>query len=119
MAYVSLMKDNELIRGDSSDINMFSTDLAADLSVDWSASYTIADTLESLTPLVSRPLPLNDGTDGTPANSSFVHQILPSESAILTPNKKYFVSIEIKNPAINYNAEVAQYKLKILPQGVL
>ena len=119
MAYKSLMKDDELIRGDSSDINMFSTDMADDLSVDWSATYTIAETLEDATPIVSRALPLNDGTDGTPANSAFVHQILPSESEGLTIGVKYHVSIQISNPVIGYNAEVAQYKLKIKPQGVL
>jgi hypothetical protein len=38
---------------------------------------------------------------------------------MLEPGKKYWVTIEIKNDSIQYNAEVAQYKLKILPQGVL
>jgi len=116
--YKSLMKDDDLVRGTSSDIYMFSTDMAQDLS-DWEATYTIAETLEDPNPIVRRALPLNDGTDGTPENSAFVFQILPHESNILTPGKKYWVSIEIKNDAIQYNAEVAQYKLKILPQGVL
>ena len=113
------MKDDELIRGDSSDINMFSTDMASDLSVDWSATYTIAVALEDNAPIVSRALPLNDGTDGEVANSAFVHQILPSESILLTAGEKYYVTIQISNPTIDYNSEVAQYKLKIKPQGVL
>jgi len=118
MAYKSLMKDDDLVRGTSSDINMFSTDMADDLT-GWEARYTIAETLENDTPIIDRALPLNDGTDGTPVNSAFVHQILPHESLVLEPNKKYWVSIEIKNDSIQYNAEVAQYKLKILPQGVM
>ena len=118
MAYKSLIRDDELIRGTSSDINMFSTDMAEDLT-GWEATYTISETLEDVNPIIRRDLPLNDGTDGTPANSSFVHQILPSESSVLIPNNKYWVSIEIRNPSLNYNAEVAQYKLKIKPQGVL
>ena len=117
--YKSLMKDDELIRGDSSDINMFSTDMADDLSVDWEASYTIATSLENDTPIISRALPLNDGTDGEPANKYFVFQILPSESVQLEAGTKYYVTVQIKNDSINYNAEVAQYKLKIKPQGVL
>ena len=117
--YKSLMKDDELIRGDSSDINMFSTDMADDLSADWSASYTIATELESATPIIERDLPLNDGTDGTPANSAFVHQIQPEESVLLPADVKYWVTIQISNPTIGYNAEVAQYKLKIKKQGVL
>ena len=118
MAYKSLMKDDDLIRGTSSDINMFSTDMAEDLSA-WTATYTIAETLEDNNPIISRALPLNDGSDGSPENSAFVHQILPHESNILAPNMKYWVTIEIRNDAIQYNAEVAQYKLKILPQGVM
>jgi hypothetical protein len=117
--YKSLMKDDDLVRGTSSDINMFSTDMTEDLSVGWEATYTIAETLEEANPIIRRALPLNDGTDGTPANSAFVHQILPHESQMLEPGKKYWVTIEIKNDSIQYNAEVAQYKLKILPQGVL
>jgi len=119
MAYKSLMKDDELVRGASSDINMFSTDMTSDLSVDWEANYTIAEALEDPNPIISRALPLNDGTDGTPAGSAFVHQILPHESSILTPGTKYWVAVEIKNNSIQYNSEVAQYKLKILPQGVM
>ena len=118
MAYKSLMSDDDLIRGTSSDINMFSTDMTDDLT-GWVATYTIALELEDSNPLVSRLLPMNDGTDGTPANSAFVHQILPHESEILTAGQKYWVTIEIKNVTIDYNAEVVQYKLKVKPQGVL
>ena len=119
MAYKSLMKDDELIRGESSDINMFSTDMADDLSQDWSATYTIAESLEDASPIVSRALPLNDGSDGEPANKYFVHQITPEESILLTADTKYWVTIQISNPVIGYNAEVAQYKLKVKKQGVL
>ncbi len=118
MAYKSLMNDDELIRGDSSNITMFSTDITSDL-IGWEATYTISGQLEDAAPIIRRDLPFNDGTDGTPANSSFVHQILPSESSILSPGIKYWVTIEIRNMALNYNVEVAQYKLKILPQGVI
>ena len=119
MGYKSLMKDDELIRGDSSDINMFSTDMADDLSEDWEAFYTIAIELESATPIISRALPLNDGTDGTVAGSAFVHQITPEESVLLTADTKYWVTIQITNSTIGYNSEVAQYRLKIKKQGVL
>lgn len=119
MAYKSLMKDDDLIKGDSSDINMFSTDMADDLSVNWSASYTIAENLGDALPIVARDLPLNDGSDGEPANKYFVHQITPTESGSLTAGNKYWVTIQITNDVIGFNAEVAQYKLKIKEQGVL
>ncbi len=118
MAFKSLMKDDDIIQGDSSDINTFSTDMASDLSVGgWTASYTIAETLGAA-PIVARVLPLNDGTDGEPANSSFVFQILPSESAILTIGTKYWVTVQITNASIDYNGEIVQYKLKVRAQGV-
>lgn len=119
MAYKSLMKDDEIIQGDSSDINMFSTDMATDLSVGgWSASYTISESLGAA-PIVSRSLPLNDGTDGEVANKYFVFQILPAESEGLTVGTKYWVTVQITNASIDYNAEVVQYKLKVRAQGVL
>ena len=43
MAYKSLMKDDDLVRGTSSDINVFSTDMTEDLT-GWEANYTIAET---------------------------------------------------------------------------
>ena len=119
MAYKSLMKDNEIIQGDSSDINMFSTDMADDLSIGgWSASYTIAETLGAV-PIVARALPLNDGTDGAVENSSFVFQILPGESAMLTIGTKYWVTVQITNTNIDYNSEIVQFKMKVKAQGVL
>jgi len=115
--YISLITDGVLVQGDSSDITMFNTSLANDLSTGWSARYTIS-VKRGDTPLVLRDLPLNDGTEGETPNTFFVHQILPAESAILTPGTKYDVSIQVTNTSLNYNAEIAQFKLKILPQGV-
>jgi len=118
--YNSLINDGVLIQGSSSDITLFSTDMDSDLSENWEARYTIRESFDvSIPPLVERDLPLYVGDEETPANSAFVHQIIPSESAILEPGKKYIVSIQIKNDNITYSEEVAQFKLKILPQGVL
>lgn len=118
MAYESLIEDTEIIQGDSSEITMFGTQTGDDLSTGWTAAYTISTALGEA-PVVQRALPLNDGTEGEVANTYFVHQILPSESAQLTVGEKYWVAIEISNPSINYNGEVAQYKLKVKPQGVV
>jgi len=64
-------------------------------------------------------LPLNDTViQEVPIYGGFVHQIQPDESALLQAGKKYFVSIQIKNDSIGYSGEVAQFKLKIKPQGV-
>lgn len=117
--YTSLISDGELIQGDSSDITIFSTDMAEDLSGgDWEAKYTIRESFETA-PIVEKALPLNDNvSQGVPINGGFVHQILPADSELLTPNKKYMVSIQISNASIGYNAEVAQFKLKIKNQGV-
>jgi hypothetical protein len=116
--YESLIDDGVLVQGTSSDITMFSTSMTSDLSGgDWVASYTISEK-RGETPIIQRLLPLNDGTEGETPNTYFVHQILPSESSQLPAGMKYDVTIEIKNDSIGYNDEVAQFKLKILTQGV-
>lgn len=117
--YKSLITDGELIQGDSSEINLFQTDMATDLSGGiWQASYTIRETYDT-PPVIERSLPLNDSEiEGIPVNGCFVHQILASESALLDPSKKWLVSIQIVNGDLGYSGEVAQFKLKIKPQGV-
>ena len=50
---------------------------------------------------------------------NFIFQILPTDSEILEVGKKYQVAIEIKNESLNFNVEVAQFKLKILPQYIV
>ena len=117
--YNTLINDGELIQGDSSDITLFFTDMAVDLSGgNWEARYTIRESFE-VAPVVERPLPLNtEVIQDIPVNGCFVHQVLSSESALLTPSKKYIVSIQIKNDTTGYSGEIAQFKLKIKPQGV-
>jgi len=115
--YKSLISDGELVQGSSSDITLFNTDMAEDLSVGWEARYTIREKFDTPV-IIERVLPLNEEMDGVPANSAFVHQIIPNESQLLTSGKKYIVTIQIKNDTMPYSEEVAQFKLKILPQGV-
>ncbi len=116
----TLIDDGELIKGASSPITLFYTDMADDLSGgDWICRYTIISDFGEI-PIVERALSLNSEVlDGIPINGCFVHQIVPSESLLLTENTKYIVTVEISNASINYNDEVAQFKVKIKPQGVV
>lgn len=118
----SLIEDTDLIQGDSSDIFFFGLPDGSDLSGGvWIAQYTIL-TDYGTSPIISRTLPLNDGTgegDSYVANTKFVFQIVPDESALLTVGTKYLVTVEIKNDTIPYKGEVAQYKMKIKNQGVV
>lgn len=118
----SLIEDTELIQGDSSDIFFFGLPDSSDLTGgDWVAQYTIL-TEYGATPSISRNLLLNDGNgegDSYAPGSKFVFQIIPDESATLTVGVKYIVNVEIKNDTIPYKGEVAQYKMKIKPQGVV
>ena len=117
MAYESLIEGDELIQGASSDINMFSTPMATDLSLGgWRGAYSVSTKIGEA-PIFQRALPLNDGTEGETPNMYFVFQMLPAETASLAPGT-YYVAVEIENPDIDYNGEIAQYKLKIKPQGV-
>jgi len=116
MAYESLIEDTEIIQGDSSDIYLFTID-ETELDEGFTASFTIRKSF-SEPAIVSRDLVRNDGSEGYVAGSQLVFQLKPEDTSLLTVGVKYIVSVEIRNPDISYNAEVAQFKLKILPQGV-
>jgi len=111
MAYTSLIEDTEIIQGDSSEIFTFSESTSAILDATWSASFSIIENYGT-SPIITRPLPKSEDL------KSFVFQILPAESTQLTAGLKYLVGIQVSNSSINYNAEVAQFKLKVLPQIV-
>ena len=122
MAYVSLIEDTEIIQGDSSDIYFFGNADGSQLDDgNWEANYTIL-TAFGTSPIISRTLPLNSGAgagDVYSVGTKFIFQITPSECAQLTAGTKYIVSVEIKNDTIPYKGEIAQFKLKVLPQGVI
>lgn len=119
--YESKIEDIELIQGDSSNIWFFGLPDGAILDSNWEAKYTIIDDFGK-TPLIERTLPKNSGTgfgDKYTANTKFVFQIYPSESAILSENVKYIVGVEIKNTTIPYRSEVAQFKVKVKPSATV
>ena len=108
----SLIENMELIQGDSSTIFKFGESTGKVLNDDWTASFAIIE-VDVTAPIISRTL----SKDAEKLN--FIFQILPTDSELLEVGKKYQVAIEIKNEALNFNVEVAQFKLKILPQYVL
>jgi len=122
MAYESKIEDLEIIQGDSSDIFFLGNSDGSQLdNGDWSAKYTILSDFES-SPIVSRDLPLNSGNgtgDTYTTGTKFVFQITPDECSVLTAKQKYIVCIEVRNDTIPYKGEIAQFKLKVLPQGVV
>jgi len=82
----------------------------------WSAKFIILDKFGG-TQLVNKSIPLNSGTgigDTYTTGTQFVFQILPADSATLTGGKKYDCAVEITNNSINYNAEVARFKINLL-----
>ena len=108
----SLIDNMDLIQGDSSTIFKFGESTGKVLDDNWEASFVIVET-DVNTPIISRTL----SKDNEKLN--FIFQILPTDSEILEVGKKYQVAVEIKNETLNFNFEVAQFKLKILPQYVL
>lgn len=108
----SLIDNMDLIQGDSSTIFKFGESTGKVLDDNWEASFVIVET-DPNTPVISRTLSKDD------TKNNFIFQILPTDSEKLEVGKKYQVAIEIKNDLLNFNVEVAQFKLKILPQYVL
>ncbi len=116
----SLIEDHELIQGDTSKVYFFRHPDTIVMGNDWSCKYTISDKMGG-TPIIERIIPKNTGGEISvyPQDTRFVFQILESESSQLDVGKKYEVAVQITNSTIEFNAEVAQFKLKIKPQGVL
>lgn len=108
----SLIDNMDLIQGDSSTIFKFGESTGRVLDDNWEASFVIVET-DPNTPIISRTLSKDE------SQNNFIFQILPTDSEKLEVGKKYQVAIEIKNNSLNFNVEVAQFKLKILPQYVL
>lgn len=108
----SLIENMDLIQGDSSTIFKFGESTGKVLNDAWVASFAIIEA-DVNAPIISRTLSKDQ------EKLNFIFQILPTDSENLEVGKKYQVAIEIKNEDLNFNVEVAQFKLKILPQYVI
>ena len=123
MKYESLLDDFEIIVGDSSDIFMLESP-NIDNFEGWEGHVAITENLEEGTPVILRPIPLNeellndDGTVKVPANKYFVLQISPDESKLLTSDTKYWFVVQIKNDDLGYKQELIQCRLKAKKQGI-
>lgn len=113
----SLVEEFTIIQGDSSGVFMFSSKDFPVFDNNWVANMAIVETLGA-SPIVSRAVPKNDGTDGATINSKFILQILPAESALLTVNSKYFLVMEVSNSTLNFKNEIVQTKFKVTAQGI-
>ena len=117
MSYQSLIGDIELIQGDSSPIWFLGLPDNRQLDDgEWSAQYIIAENFGAPS-IIQRSLPVNSGLgegDKYAPGTKFIFQILPSESVILTAGLKYTITVEISNPSLSYNGEIARFKAKIL-----
>lgn len=116
MAYESLIENMDIVQGDSSAIWFIGLPDGRVLDSNWSGRYVIAEK-HGATPIIDRVLPLNSGSgegDVYDVSTKFVFQMLPSETALLTGNKKYKVAVEISNDSINYRGEIARFELNVL-----
>lgn len=114
--YKSLIGDFEIVQGDSSAIWFIG--LPDNRLLDdgnWKATLILADDF-GVNRHVARSLPLNSGSgegDRYSPNTRFVFQLLPSETKPLQP-QKYAVTIEVTNDSLNFNNEIARFKIKVL-----
>jgi hypothetical protein len=117
MAYESLIENLELVQGDSSPIWFFGLPDNSDLDDgNWSARYVVSNKFGG-TVFLDKPLLLNSGTgtgDTYAQGTKFIFQILPTDSATLIGGSKYKCTVEITNPAINFNNEIARFELSML-----
>lgn len=117
MAFESLIEDIDLVQGDSSPIWFFGLpDSSALDGGAWSGRFTISTKFGDV-PIVDTVLPFNSGTgqgDSYLAGTKFVFQIIPAESSLLYGNTTYDCAVELTNTSINFNNEVARFKIKCL-----
>lgn len=117
MTYESLIEDFDLVHGDSSAIYFVGLPDGSLLDDgNWTARYTISSKFGD-TPIVDVVLPFNSGSgsgDIYTAGTKFVFQVIPTESANLTGGKKYDCAVEITNNSINFNNEIARFKINVL-----
>jgi len=124
MIYESLLEDFELVVGDSSEVFMLLSPSVDQFDTDWSCHMGITEELEDTSPILVRPVPLNqelldaDNNIVEPAGKYFVIQITPEESALLTHDIKYWFVVQVKNDSLGYKQELIQCRLKAKKQGI-
>lgn len=115
--YKSLINDFEIVSGDSSETYFIgSKDAEIMKSYSWTARLIISHAFGDGV-ITQRELVLNDGNmigDKYEVGTKFVVQILPQESILLEGGKKYVGTVELTCSEINYNKEVARFKIKVL-----
>jgi hypothetical protein len=130
MRYESLLDDFELVVGDSSEVYMLQSPNVPSFSgttadpSSWECHMAITEDLEDDSPLLVRPVPLNeellneDGTVKEEGGKYFVVQITPEESALMTYDIKYWFVVQVKNDELGYKQELIQCRLKAKKQGI-
>lgn len=115
--YKSLIGDFEIVAGDSSATYFIGSRNSQHMkSHIWTARLIISSVFGG-EHIVNRELILNDGSmlgDNYEVGTKFVVQILPQESILLEGGKKYVGTVELTCANINYNREVARFKIKVL-----
>lgn len=115
MTYVSLIENIDLVQGDSSPVWFIGLPDVSVLDLNWTGRYVIT-TKFGAAPIVTKTLSKNTGIgsgDTFAANTKFVFQIFPVDSALLV-TAKYDCAVELTNNAINYKGEVARFKINVL-----
>ena len=120
---MSLMKDFDIIQGDTGDYShLFSTDEAEVFDANWSCKMVIKKEFTDDTALTERELPINinlTDKDGIPLIDSkyFVLRMKPTDTETI-PVGYYKLIIELNNAELEYNRELVQCIVNITPQGI-
>ena len=109
---MSLIKEINLIRGDSSDIYTFSSPDFPDFSEDeWVGRWNIREA--NIKGNVMKEGTLSKSPDG----DMFIFRLLPQQTDNLEPSK-YFLTIEIENLEQAFRREIVQCALSIRQDGI-
>ena len=114
---MSLVQSISMIKGESSDIYMFSSEDYPIFDSNWIANVVIRDNNINGSVVLSRSLSKNTATSTLLADSAFVFQITPTESDMLGVGR-FFISIEVRNDTISFNKEIVQTSLTLKESGI-
>ena len=111
-----------IIKGDSSEIYIFESPDVVTFDQSWVANFAVAATLGG-TAILSGALSKNE------ANTQFILQLTPAQTAQLTEGSKYWLIVEIKQlggsplssspEVLLFRREVMQEQISIKPQGIV
>ncbi len=78
----------------------------------WTGNWRIAADINPASPSLA-----SGNMVAAPTYGVWKGKITPAQSAVIAAGSNYYLIVQMKNPAVDYNKEIAQDKVVVKPQG--